>query len=124
MGAQRKGRDTTMAIQIIAPVNWRVGTDKSDVLVGTDGIDWMWGYESNDTLYGFGNSDTLDGGEGADTMVGGTGNDIYIVDNARDVTLEDKKEGEDSVHATVSWTLGAHIENLTLLDAGGTINGT
>ena len=113
-----------MAIQIIAPVNWRVGTHKSDVLVGSDGIDWMWGYESNDTLYGLGNSDTLDGGEGADTMMGGTGNDIYIVDNPGDVTLEDKNEGEDSVHATVSWTLAANVENLALLDAGGTINGT
>jgi Ca2+-binding RTX toxin-like protein len=113
-----------MAIQIIAPVNWRVGTDKSDVLIGSDGIDWMWGHASNDTLYGFGNSDTLDGGEGADTMVGGTGNDIYIVDNRGDVTLEYKNEGEDSVHATISWTLGVHIENLALLDAGGTINGT
>jgi Ca2+-binding RTX toxin-like protein len=74
------------------------GTDQADTLVGTSG------------------NDTLDGDLGADSMSGGDGNDIYVVDNAFDSVTEtsDSPSQIDTVQASVSWTLGANLENLVL----------
>jgi Ca2+-binding RTX toxin-like protein len=76
-------------------------------------------------IAGNGGNDTLDGLGGVDTMVGGNGNDTYIVDNASDVTTEANNGagGIDHVFASVSDTLQASVENLTLTGAGP-INGT
>src|SRR5262249_31853844 len=38
----------------------------------------------------------------------------YTVDNAADVVTELAGEGTDLVNASISWTLGANVENLTL----------
>ncbi|MCE6981277.1 calcium-binding protein, partial [Pseudomonas frederiksbergensis] len=58
----------------------------------------------------------LDGGIGADTLTGGTGNDTYLVDNALDVVNETSTLASeiDTVMASVTYTLGANLENLTL----------
>ncbi len=57
----------------------------------------------------------LDGRAGADTMSGGAGNDHYIVDEAGDKAVESSAAGgADSVESAVSFTLGAHVENLLL----------
>jgi Ca2+-binding RTX toxin-like protein len=57
-------------------------------------------------------------------MNGGIGNDLYLVDNAADLVTEKAAEGTDTVvTATVSYTLGANVENLTLSDAAD-IDGT
>jgi Ca2+-binding RTX toxin-like protein len=92
-------------------------------LVGTAGADNLVGAATNDNLTGLGGNDTLDGGAGADTMAGGVGNDIYFVDNSGDVVVEQASEGTDTVNASITYTLGANVENLTLT---GTvvINGT
>lgn len=74
------------------------------------------GLAGNDTLYGLAGNDVLIGGEGIDSMFGGSGNDSYYIDNAND-TLSDPS-GVDTVGSTVSWTLGAGIENLTLMGIG------
>src|SRR5438445_677547 len=77
-----------------------------------------------DTLTGAGGDDILNGGTGADAMAGGTGNDIYFVDNAGDVVTELAGQGTaDLVKSTISWSLGANVENLTLFGAAA-INGT
>jgi len=65
----------------------------------------------------------LDGGAGADTMAGGLGNDSYVVDDAGDVVIEAADEGSDTVRASVSYTLGANVEKLTL-QGTAYLNGT
>ena len=56
-------------------------------------------------------------------MVGGLGNDTYVVDNAGDVVTEALNEGTDTVQSSISFTLGANVENLTLTGSAN-INGT
>ncbi|WPN55379.1 M10 family metallopeptidase C-terminal domain-containing protein [Pseudomonas sp. P9_31] len=83
------------------------GTDQADTLVGTSG------------------NDTLDGHLGADTMTGGDGNDVYVVESAFDRVVETNTSTSqiDTVQASVSWTLGANLENLVLTGVSD-INGT
>lgn len=69
-----------------------------------------------DTLSGGDGNDTLDGGAGADDMAGGAGNDTYYVDNQLDLTDESASAGQDSVISSVTYTLQADLENLTLID--------
>lgn len=67
--------------------------------------------------------DTLTGGGGADTLVGGAGNDVYVLDDALDQVVEAAGAGVDTVQFLLSttgatFTLGAEIENGTLLSTG------
>ena len=68
----------------------------------------------NDTINALGGNDFINGGAGADTMRGGAGNDTYVVDNTGDVVTENPGEGSDTVLSSVTYTLGANVENLTL----------
>lgn len=72
----------------------------------------------NNTLTGASGNDTLNGSTGADRMIGGLGNDLYYVENAGDVVVEAAGAGTDTVHAAISWTLAANVENLTLAGSG------
>lgn len=65
-------------------------------------------------LLGLGGDDTLIGAAGADTLKGGTGNDTYNIDDAGDTITEFAGQGIDSVIATLTHTLGANVEHLTL----------
>ena len=47
-------------------------------------------------------------------MAGGMGYDTYVVDNAGDVVTEGASAGTDLVQSTISYVLGANLENLTL----------
>ena len=62
-------------------------------------------------------SNILNGMTGADTMAGGAGDDFYFVDNIGDVVQETAGNGIDTVRSTLSFTLGAEVENLLLLGA-------
>jgi Ca2+-binding RTX toxin-like protein len=75
----------------------------------------------NHIIGGAGN-DTLNGGAGIDTLEGGAGDDTYDVDSTQDVIIEGVNAGTDLVRSSVSYTLGANLENLNL--TGGNINGT
>jgi subtilisin family serine protease len=76
----------------------------------------------NDALYGFGGNDTLDGGTGADQLVGGQGDEVFVVDNAGDTIVELAGEGADYVKSSVTFTLSANVEKLTLTGTAA-ING-
>jgi Ca2+-binding RTX toxin-like protein len=100
-----------------------VGTPGNDVLAGGRGDDILSGLAGNDHLNGGQGNDVLDGGTGVDTMQGGTGNDTYMVDRPGDVVTELAHEGIDTVHSSITYTLGANIEHLTLTGTA-VINGT
>ena len=113
-----QGADTFVSIENLT------GSNYADILTGDGGSNILTGGSGNDTLNGGGGDDRLDGGLGDDTLDGGAGNDLYLVDSANDVASEsDANGGVDTVELSVSFTLGANIENLTLTGASS-INGT
>ncbi|KGF71440.1 hypothetical protein DO97_19670, partial [Neosynechococcus sphagnicola sy1] len=108
------------------------GTGNSDLVTGTSGNDSIEGLTGNDTLLGLNGNDSLiggdgndilDGGTGSDSLVGGLNNDTYVVDVAGDVVVESASAGIDTVQSTITYTLGANVENLTLTGIAA-INGT
>ncbi|BDI17424.1 hypothetical protein ANSO36C_32260 [Nostoc cf. commune SO-36] len=115
--------------EITPPINGTLvadkltGTEKSDIISGLQGNDTLQGLGDNDTLNGGDGNDSLDGGAGADSLIGGKGNDIYIVDNLNDSITEGLNAGTDLVKSSVTWVLGANLENLTLTGSEA-INGT
>ncbi len=113
-------------------VDYLFGNVTNDILSGLGGDDRLYGGAGNDTLLGGGGvdqldggagNDTLDGGIGADTMIGGSGNDLYVVDDVGDGVTEQAGQGTDTVQSSITYALGANVENLTLV-GGAAINGT
>lgn len=90
------------------------GNSLANRITGNSAANWLYGNEGNDSLFGGAGDDHLFGGTGADSLVGGSGNDYYNVDSSGDVVTELPGEGNDTVEASVSYTLGAQLENLVL----------
>ncbi len=99
------------------------GNEQNNTLSGLDGDDTLLGAGGADILQGGNNNDHLDGGAGADNMQGGDGNDTYVVDDAGDTVTEGASQGTDTVTSSVTFTLGANVENLTLTGSAN-LNGT
>ncbi|MBD2204484.1 beta strand repeat-containing protein [Calothrix sp. FACHB-168] len=97
----------------------------NDTVNGGAGNDSIEGGSGNDSLIGGTGNDSLNGGTGNDTLIGGTGNDIYVVDSVGDVIQETSTLSTeiDTVNASISYTLGANLEKLTLTGSAA-INGT
>ncbi len=96
----------------------------NDTISGSGGPDFLLGWGGNDHLYGGAGNDTLNGGSGADRLIGGSGNDTYVVDNTGDVVTETSTLATeiDTVNCSISYTLGANLERLTLTGTAA-ING-
>ncbi len=128
--------DGQQRIQSIERIDAGVGNDVVDLtstrfalgditVDGGTGSDVIWSSSGNDTLIGGSGNDVLDGGAGVDRMLGGTGHDTYYVDNTADLVLEALNEGIDLIYASASYTMAAHVEDLTLTgsaDLSGTGN--
>ena len=99
-----------------------IGSQSNDTILGSTADNYLNGSGGNDSLNGGNGNDTLDGGTGNDTLIGGAGNDIYYVDSISDVVQEAPNQGTDSVFASISYTLGANVENL-ILTGTSNING-
>ncbi|HNY64459.1 MAG TPA: calcium-binding protein [Deltaproteobacteria bacterium] len=90
---------------------------------GNDLDNCLTGNSANNRLTGGAGNDTLDGGSGRDTLIGGIGNDVYVVERSTDKVTENAGEGTDTVLSSVTFTLAANVENLTLTGTAA-INGT
>jgi Ca2+-binding RTX toxin-like protein len=109
---------------VLSSVNLTLGANLENLtLTGSANIDAV-GNTQNNVLTGNTGNNTLNGMGGADTMDGGAGNDAYVVDNIGDVVIEQGTSASevDTVYSYIDYTLGANVENLTLI--GANVNGT
>ncbi|WP_168220520.1 calcium-binding protein [Azospirillum thermophilum] len=111
------------------------GTSGNDRIWRRAGSQWLLGFAGNDTLGPGSGTDTVDGGSGddllyggddgdPDRLIGGPGNDAFWVNGPEDTIVEYSGGGRDTVHARYGWTLGDHLEDLTLQEKGASANGT
>jgi Ca2+-binding RTX toxin-like protein len=121
-----EGTDTVQS-----SVSWTLGSNLENLtLTGSAAVNGIGnsldntlsGNSAANVLTGSAGNDTLNGGGAADTMIGGTGNDTYFVENTVDVVTELANEGTDLVQSSISHTLAANVENLTLIGSAA-ING-
>jgi Ca2+-binding RTX toxin-like protein len=115
------GSDTDDVVKSSVSYTLALGVEQL-ILTGKAAIN-ATGTADADALTGNDGANILDGLGGADTLRGGLGNDIYIVDDAGDDVSENADEGTDLVRSSVSYVLGAELENLELAGKGA-INGT
>jgi Ca2+-binding RTX toxin-like protein len=124
---------SSSSLQQVEVINAKTGSgndtiDVSSALISTQveagaGDDTITGSSGNDVITMGAGNDIVNAGAGIDTLFGGTGNDAYTIDNTSDSITEYVGEGTDNVQSSVTYTLSANIENLTLTGTSN-INGT
>ncbi|MGO4524410.1 beta strand repeat-containing protein [Microvirga sp. 2MCAF35] len=118
-----RGGTVSGVVDLGAGNDMAYGGDGVETLVGNAGNDSLFGEGGDDRLIGGVGIDYLDGGDGADLLAGGADDDTYVVDHVNDIVIEDADEGTDLVRASISYVLGANVENLILIGSDS-INGT
>jgi len=111
-------------VRVASPYSYRL-TDGADIerLETSDpnatASVFLIGNSSGNEIIGNNGYNVIDGGGGVDQMTGRGGNDTYYVDHANDSVIENGGQGNDTVHASVSWTLTAGSDVEVLQAAGG-----
>jgi Ca2+-binding RTX toxin-like protein len=116
-----EGNDT-----VYASIDYRLTANVDNLILQEGGAVQAYGNNQVNALYGNAGNNLLNGEGGADAMFGGAGNDVYFVDDIGDVAIENANEGNDTVYASVDYTLAADVDNLVLqgsADLQGTGNG-
>lgn len=98
--------------------NTLAGRGGDDVIKAGAGNDILFGDDGDDDLRGGAGNDIVEGGIGGDTMSGGAGDDYYYVDDGADILVESAGGGIDEAAVSVSYTLGAEVENAFLTGSG------
>jgi trimeric autotransporter adhesin len=108
---------------LVGTINCGAGLDI--VIAGADD-DTINGGADIDTIDGGAGNDEIDGGTGDDVMAGGLGDDSFTADAVGDICTDTINGGSDIVRfsGAGTFTLGANIETLTLLNFVGVANGT
>lgn len=117
-----EGTDTVYFYGAAAGATYTLAANVENAQSWQSGLN-LAGNSLNNTLLGDNGNNVLNGGAGADTLTGYGGNDTYVVENAGDVVTEALNGGTDLVQSSVTHTLGANVENLTLTGTAA-INGT
>jgi Ca2+-binding RTX toxin-like protein len=116
------GEDTVQSKLSIDLTALAGGEIENAILTGTGAANATGNGEDN-KLTGNDGANLLNGKAGADTMIGGKGADTYVVDDAGDVVTESLAGvpgGKDLVQSSITFELGANVENLAL--TGGVLD--
>jgi Ca2+-binding RTX toxin-like protein len=118
--AESEGTDTVHS----SLLSYTLSANVENLMLTGTGPSRGVGNALSNVLTGNSGANLLDGKGGADTMAGGAGNDLYFVDHTGDLVTEQPNGGTlDTVSSSVTYTLSANVENLTLRGAAD-ITGT